>query len=87
MNNDTTAYIVDTHKFKVQRKYPDASYAAFAMSDNYEWYPDNRYRMFHDRDELYNYWDLCGYESGKFYEGLGYSFDTKVDMFNDWLEE
>lgn len=21
------------------------------------------------------------------YEGIGYSFDTQVDMFNDWLEQ
>ncbi len=38
-------------------------------------------------DELYEEWELQNYESGKFYEGRGYSEDMKRDMFKDWLEE
>jgi hypothetical protein len=87
MNPNHTAYIVDTKKFKIQTKYPDASYASYAMSDNYGWEPDNRYQMFHDTDALYDYWELSGFESGNLYEGIGYSKDTLYEMFNDWMEK
>lgn len=81
------AYIIDTEKFEVVKSYPDSSYASYDMSDNYGWHPNNRYRMFHDEDEAYEYWHLCHEESGKFYEGLGYSEHRKHDMFNDWLTD
>lgn len=81
------AYIVDTQKHIIENTYPDASYASYAMSDNYAWEPDNRYRMFHDDSALYEYWELCGYESGEFYEGTSYSEDMKHDMFKDWMEQ
>jgi hypothetical protein len=51
-----TAYIVDTKKFKVEREYPDSSYASYAMSNNYGWHPDNQYRMLHNEDAAYEYW-------------------------------
>lgn len=81
-----TAYIVDTHKFKIEEAYPDQSYASYAMSDNYAWEPDKRYIMLHNEDALYEYWELRTYESGIFYEGKGINDDTKHDMFKDWLE-
>lgn len=37
-------------------------------------------------DELYEEWELRGYESGEFYEGLGVSEDIKHEMFKEWLE-
>jgi hypothetical protein len=80
-----TAYIVDTHKFKIENKYKDSSYASYAMSDNYSWEPDNRYIMLHNEDAAYDYWYLRVEESGEFYEGLGISEETKFDMFKDWI--
>ncbi len=82
-----TAYIVDTQKFEITKSYPDSSYASFDMSDNYGWYPDNRYRMFHDEDVLYDYWHLYVEETGEFWEGRGVSENMKHDMFREWLDE
>ena len=79
-----TAYIVDNHKFKIEKEYPDATYAAFDMSDNYGWEPDNQYTMLHSEDALFEYWEQRGYESGEFYEGLGISDDLKHEMFKEW---
>jgi hypothetical protein len=82
-----TAYIVDNHNFKIAEKYPDATFASFAMSDNYGWEPDNRYSMIHNEDALFEYWELHGYESGEFYEGTGISENIKHEMFKEWMEE
>ena len=82
-----TAYIVDTKEFKIAQTYKDSSYASFAMSDNYGWEPDNRYRMIHNEDALYDYWYDCIDGTGGFCEGLGVSEDMKHAMFKDWLND
>ena len=80
------AYIVDTKLFRIENKYPDSCYASYAMSDNYAWEPENRYKMLHNEDAAFEYWYEHVESTGKFYEGLGVCEDTKYDMFKDWLE-
>ena len=80
------AYIIDTQKFEVVRIYPDASCASLDMPNNYSREPSNYYKMFHDEDALFDYWNLAMEESGVFHEGLGYSENARVDMFNDWVK-
>lgn len=82
-----TAYIIDTHKFKIEKSYPDSSYASYDMSDNYGWYPDKRYIMLHNEDDAYHYWNDAVGSTGKFYEGRGVSENMKHEMFKDWLGE
>lgn len=81
-----TAYIVDTHAHIIQNTYKDASFASYAMSDNYGWEPDNQYLMFHNEDALYEWWELCFSEDLRNHEGLGISENMKHDMFKDFLE-
>lgn len=81
------SYIVDTKEFKIAQKYKDSSYASYAMSDNYGWYPDNRYKMLHDDDCAYDYWYDQIEITGEFYEGAGVSEDMKHAMFKDWLND
>ena len=79
-----TAYIVDTEKFEI--------YSSRANSDDInmseDFGPDAgiKYILCRDEDELYDYWHLHHEESGKFYEGRGYSEDRKHDMFKGWLD-
>ena len=81
------AYIIDTEKFKVERIYDDRTRANYDMSDNYAWEPNNRYKLFHDHHEAYDYWRLAKEESGELHEGLGYNEDQLFDMFHDWLND
>jgi len=46
------AYIIDTQKFKIAQTYPDTSYSSFAMSDNYGWEPDNRYKVIEELENI-----------------------------------
>lgn len=42
---------------------------------------------FNSEDDAYTYWEEAYYMSGGGYEGKGLSFDGRVEMFNDWVDD
>ncbi len=42
---------------------------------------------FNNKEEAWDYWQDCWYESGKGYEGLGCTLSDQLNIFNDWLED
>lgn len=78
-------YLVNTVKQKIVFKDENSSRVSYVNTDSYGPGPDwANYRVM-DEDQAWDYWNLCFEESGEAYEGLGYSEDRKMDMFNDWL--
>jgi hypothetical protein len=75
-----TAYIIDTHNLRIEKTYPDSSYASYAMSDNYGWEPDKRYKMFHNKEALYVYFEEC-------HDGRDIRKDIIEEMFLDWIKD
>ena len=81
------SYIVDTESFEVEAQYDNINRARYDMSDHYGWYPNNRYRLFYDDNEVYEYWQSVMIERPEMYEGLGISENQLFDMFSDWLND
>ena len=42
---------------------------------------------FESEDAAFEYWEAAYYMSGGGYEGKGVSFDGRVEIFKDWVED
>jgi len=82
-----TSYIVDTERFEVARIYRLLNRARYDMSDFFSWFPNDRYRLFEDQHDAYEYWESVMNERPERYEGRGLSENMLFDMFDDWLND
>ncbi len=42
---------------------------------------------FNSEEDAFEYWQEAYYLSGGGYESTGRSYDDRVDMFNDWVDD
>jgi hypothetical protein len=43
--------------------------------------------IFNSEEDAYQYWEESYYLSGGGYEGTGLSYDGRVELFNDWVDD